>query len=201
MKLQMMFLLLTLGVISSSARAQSKSGKICVWADSEDPGIVMPTQPGGSVNSISGSEASFIQQMIVAGLKADKTNNVVDPCPRTGENIEIDVVIGQFLGGYVASASIEIEGGKAGPIHVSSNVVAAKTDKLLASYEKRTTQTADLTSVVARLDTLERQSRMFKRSRAVVLLVLICVVLMGQMRVKTDGIRPLISTAKSITQS
>jgi hypothetical protein len=118
--------------MSSVARAQSKSGKLCVWADSEDPGVLMPTQPGGSVNSISRSEVSFIQQMIVAALKADKTNNIVDPCPQTGENIELDVVIGQFHEGYVASVSIVIQGGK-GPLHVSSNVVAAKTDKLLAS--------------------------------------------------------------------
>jgi len=70
--------------------------------------------------------------MIVMGLRADKTNNIVDPCPQTGENIELDVIIGQFLGGYVASVSILIQG-KDGPHHVSSNVVAAKTDKLLAS--------------------------------------------------------------------
>jgi hypothetical protein len=57
----------------------------------------------------------------------------VDPCPQSGEYIELDVVIGQFLGGYVASLSIVIAGGKDGPIHVSSNVVAARTDKLLAS--------------------------------------------------------------------
>lgn len=119
-------------VLPSIARAQSKAAKLCVWADSEDPGILMPTQPGGSVNSISGSEVSYIQQMIVTGLRADKTNNIVDPCPQTGENLELDVVIGQFLGGYVASVSIVIQGGK-GPLHVSSNVVAAKTDKLLAS--------------------------------------------------------------------
>jgi hypothetical protein len=134
MRLKIMFVAFILAsAVPSIARAQSKSGKICVWADSEDPGIVMPTQSGGSVNSISGSEVSFIQQMIVTGSKADKTNYIVDPCPQTGENIELDVVIGQFLGGYVASVSIVIEGGKDGPIHVSSNVVAAKTDKLLAS--------------------------------------------------------------------
>jgi hypothetical protein len=134
MELKMMFVVLMLAsVVPSIARAQSQSGKICVWADSEDPGVLMPKQPGGSVNSISGSEVSLIQQMIVAGLRADKTNNIVDPCPQTGENIELDVVIGQFLGGYVASVSIVIEGGKDGPIHVSSNVVAARTDKLLAS--------------------------------------------------------------------
>jgi hypothetical protein len=134
MKLKMMFVVLMLAsVVPSIARAQSKSGKICVWADSEDPGVLMPTQPGGSVNSISGSEVSLIQQLIVAGLRADKTNNIVDPCPQTGENIELDVVIGHFLGGYVASVSIVITGGKDGPIHVSSNVVAARTDKLLAS--------------------------------------------------------------------
>ncbi|SRR5712692_3803717 len=133
MKLAIMFVALVMAsVIPSIARAQSKPGKICVWADSEDPGVLMPTQPGGSVNSISGSEVSLIQQMIVAGLRADKTNNIVDPCPQTGENIELDVVIGQFLGGYVASVSIVIQG-KDGPHHVSSNVVAAKTDKLLAS--------------------------------------------------------------------
>lgn len=120
-------------VLPSIAGAQSKAAKLCVWADSEDPGILMPTQPGGSVNSISGSEVSYIQQMVIAGLRADKTNNIVDPCPQAGENIELDVVIGQFLGGYVASVSIVIQGGKEGPLHVSSNVVAAKTDKLLAS--------------------------------------------------------------------
>lgn len=129
----MVIALMLVSVVPSITRAQSKSGKICVWAESEDPGIVMPTQPGGSVNSISGSEVSFIRQMIVAGLRNDKTNNIMDPCPQTGENIELDVIIGQFLGGYVASISIVIEGGKDGPIHVSSNVVAAKTDKLLAS--------------------------------------------------------------------
>jgi len=133
MRLKIMFVALLLASgVPSIVRAQSKSGKICVWADSEDPGILMPTQPGGSVNSISGSEVSFIQQMIVMGLRADKTNNIVDPCPQTGENIELDVIIGQFLGGYVASVSILIQG-KDGPHHVSSNVVAAKTDKLLAS--------------------------------------------------------------------
>jgi hypothetical protein len=131
MKLTVMFVMLMFAV-PSNTRAQSKAAKVCVWADSEDPGVLMPTQPGGSVNAISGSEVSFIQQMIVTGLRADKTINIVDPCPQTGENIELDVVIGQFLGGYVASVSIVIQG-KDGPHHISSNVVAAKTDKLLAS--------------------------------------------------------------------
>jgi hypothetical protein len=133
MKFKTMFVVLALAVVPNAARAQSKAGKICVWADSEDPGVLMPTQPGGSVNSISGSEVSLIQQLIISGLRADKTNNIVDPCPQTGENIELDVIVGQFLGGYVASVSIVIAGGKDGPIHVSSNVVAARTDKLLAS--------------------------------------------------------------------
>jgi hypothetical protein len=133
MKFKTMFVVLALAVVPNVARAQSKAGKICVWADSEDPGVLMPTQPGGSVNSISGSEVSLIQRLIISGLRADKTNNIVDPCPQTGENIEPDVIIGQFLGGYVASVSIVIAGGKDGPIHVSSNVVAARTDKLLAS--------------------------------------------------------------------
>jgi hypothetical protein len=133
MKFKTMFVVLAMAVVPNVARAQSKAGKICVWADSEDPGVLMPTQSGGSVNSISGSEVSLIQQLIISGLRADKTNNIVDPCPQTGENIELDVIIGQFLGGYVASVSIVIAGGKDGPIHVSSNVVAARTDKLLAS--------------------------------------------------------------------
>src|ERR1017187_3464599 len=100
MKLKMMIAVLILATGGpSTARAQSKSGTICVWADSEDPGVLMPTQAGGSVNSISGSEVSLIQQLIISGLRADKTNNIVDPCPQTGVNIELDVVIGQFLGG------------------------------------------------------------------------------------------------------
>jgi len=120
-------------LVSGVVSAQSKSGKVCVWADSEDPGIVMPKQPGGSVNSISGSEVHYIQQMVVAQLEMDRSNNIVNPCPQTGKNIELDVVIGQFLGGYVASVSTVIQGDEAGPLHVSSNVVAARTDELLAS--------------------------------------------------------------------
>ena len=34
--------------------------------------------------------------MAVAALKYDKSNFVVDPCPQSGENIEIDVVVGLF---------------------------------------------------------------------------------------------------------
>jgi hypothetical protein len=130
---KLFFVVMLASLLPGIAQAQSKSGKVCVWADSEDPGILMPTQPGGSVNAISMSEVHFIQQMIVTGLKADKNNNILDSCPQTGENIELDVVIGQFNGGYVASVSTIIEGEKEGPLHVSSNVVAAKTDKLLAS--------------------------------------------------------------------
>jgi hypothetical protein len=130
---KLLFVIVLASLLPGIAHAQSKAGKVCVWADSEDPGVLMPTQPGGSVNAISMSEVHFIQQMIVEGLKADKNNNIVDPCPQTGENIELDVVIGQFNGGYVASVSTIIEGGKEGGLHVSSSVVAAKTDKLLAS--------------------------------------------------------------------
>jgi hypothetical protein len=147
MKLKIIFVVLMF-VVPTIARAQAKSGKVCVWADSEDPGILMPTQPGGSVNSISGSEVSFIQQMILTGLRADKTNNIVDPCPQTGENIELDVIVGQFLGAYVASVSIVIQGGKDGPIHVSSSVVAAKTDKLLASDIALTYASAKLRAAI-----------------------------------------------------
>ena len=114
-KLRFMSIILML-IVPSIVCAQSKPSKICVWADSEDPGVLMPKQPGGSVNSISGYEVHFIQQLIIDGLRADKTNNIVDPCPQTGENIEIDVVIGQFLGAYVASVSVVIAGGKDGHI-------------------------------------------------------------------------------------
>lgn len=133
MKLKTVFVaLMLMGLLPSFARAQSKMGKLCVWADSEDLGVLIPTQPGGSVNSIAGSEVQLIRQLIIKGLRADKTNNIVDPCPQTGENIELDVVVGQFLGAYVASVSVVIQR-KDGPMHVSSNVVAARTDELLAS--------------------------------------------------------------------
>src|ERR1700739_1022017 len=131
MKLTIMFEALALAsLMPSIARAQSKSGKICVWADSEDLGVLIPTQSGGSVTAIAGSEVQLIRQLIVKGLRVDKSNNIVDPCPQTGTNIELNVVIGQFRGAYVASLSIVLQGGKDGPIHVSSNVVAAQTDEL-----------------------------------------------------------------------
>lgn len=114
MKLKIMFVVLMFA-IPSLACAQSKTGKVCVWADSEDLGILMPGQPGGSVNSISGSEVQFIRLLIVKDLRTDKSNNVIEPCPQNGENIELDVVVGQFLGAYVASVSIVIAGGKDGP--------------------------------------------------------------------------------------
>jgi hypothetical protein len=134
MKLKMAFAVLVISAVAPTlAWGQSKSGKVCVWADSEDPGVLMPSQAGGSVNSIAPSRVQFIRQLIVEKLRADKTNNIVDPCPETGENIELDVVIGQFREAYVASLSFVMAGGKDGPIHVSSNVLAAKTDELLAS--------------------------------------------------------------------
>lgn len=41
MKLKMMFLVLMMAsVFPSLARAQSKAGRICVWADSEDPAFL-----------------------------------------------------------------------------------------------------------------------------------------------------------------
>jgi hypothetical protein len=54
----------------------------------------------------------------------------VDPCPQTGENIELDVIVGEFLGAYVASVSTLIQK-KDGTHHITSNVIAAKTYKLL----------------------------------------------------------------------
>lgn len=55
------------------------------------------TFPGGRENAFPSVETELLE--IVTGLRADKSNNVVDPCPQAGENIELDVVIGQFLGG------------------------------------------------------------------------------------------------------
>jgi hypothetical protein len=62
MRLKLMSVLLFLAsMVPGIAHAQSSATKICVWADSEDLGVLIPTQPGGSVNSISGSQVSFIQ--------------------------------------------------------------------------------------------------------------------------------------------
>jgi len=122
-----------------TTRAESKA-KVCVWVDSESPGTVMAQQAGGSVNSITPEEVAAIQNRAVEVLKTDKSNDVVDPCPKAGDNIELDVVVGRFRGAYVASVSTTIQGGKDGPIHVSSNVVGASSKKALAgdaalSYE------------------------------------------------------------------
>ena len=116
----------------SSIVAQSQpKGKVCVWVDSEEPGSVMAGQPGGAISHVSKASVNHIRQMAVAALKTDKSNFVVDPCPQSGENIEIDVVVGLFRGGYVASVSTT-QGGKEGGIHVSSNVIGASTEELLA---------------------------------------------------------------------
>ncbi len=126
------FALLVAILTSGIATAQPKSG-VCVWVDGEEPGSVMAGQPGGAVLSPTKAAVSRIQQLAVDGLMADSSNTVVNPCPKTGENIEIDVVVGRFRGGYVASVSVTIQGGKDGPLHVSSNVIAASTEKILAS--------------------------------------------------------------------
>lgn len=112
--------------------AITTQGKVCVWVDSESPGTVMEHQTGGSVSSITTEEVAAIQTLAVEALKSDKSNDVVNPCPQIGDNIELDVVVGKFRGGYVASVSTTIQGGKEGPIHVSSNVIAASTKKGLA---------------------------------------------------------------------
>jgi len=122
--------ILTIGV----ATAQSKSnGGVCVWVESEQPGSVMAGQPGGSISPLTKAAVVRIQQLAVDGLRTDKSNVVINPCPQTGENIELDVVVGLFRGGYVASISATIQGGKDGPLHVSSNIIAASTEKILAS--------------------------------------------------------------------
>ena len=131
---RILFVLLVVVLTGSSATAQSKSkGGVCVWADSEDLGSLVPSQAGGSVLPITKAAVGRIQQMTTSSLRADKSNVVLDTCPQDGENIELDVVVGRFRGGYVASVSVTIQGGKDGPLHVSSNVIAASTEKILAS--------------------------------------------------------------------
>ena len=131
---KILFVLLMVIFTGGGAAAQSKSkGEVCVWVDSEDPGPLMAGQPGGAILPLTKAAVSRIQQLAVDGLRTDKSNTVVNSCPQTGENIELDVVVGQFRGGYVASVSTTIQGGKDGPVHVSSNVIAASTEKLLAS--------------------------------------------------------------------
>jgi len=93
----------------------------------------MSSQAGGSVLPITKATVGRIQQMATDSLRADKSNIVLDTCPQTGENIELDVVVGKFRAGYVASVSVTIQGGKDGPIHVSSNVIAASTERMLAA--------------------------------------------------------------------
>jgi hypothetical protein len=105
---------------------------MCVWVDSESLGAAVEHQAGGSVSSVPVEEVSAIQALASKDLKADQVNVVVSPCPTTGDNIELDVVVGKFRGGYVASVSTTIQGGKDGPLHVSSNVIAASTKQMLA---------------------------------------------------------------------
>lgn len=129
---KIVFVFCIISLAAGSAAAQSKA-KVCVWVDSEDPSAVMAAQPGGSLLPVAKAAVGNIQRLAVAGLRTDKANNVVDLGPQTGENIELDVVVGQFRRGYVASVSTTIQGVKDGPLHVSSNVIAASTERLLAS--------------------------------------------------------------------
>jgi hypothetical protein len=108
------------------------TSKVCVWVDSESPGSLMEHQTGGSVSSITTAEVTAIQNLAAEALKNDKSNDVVNPCPQTGENIELDVIVGKFHGAYVGSVSTTIQGGKDGAFHVSSNVIAASTKEILA---------------------------------------------------------------------
>lgn len=116
-----------------SVTAHAATGKVCVWVDSESPGAVMEHQTGGSVSPVTTEEVTNIQALATKELKADQSNSVISPCPKAGENIELDVVVGKFRGGYVASVSATIQGGKDGHLHVSSNVIAASTKETLAS--------------------------------------------------------------------
>ena len=131
---KILFVLLLVVLTGSSAAAQSKSkGGVCVWVDSEGSGSIMASQPGGAVLPITKAAVSRIQQIATNSLRPDTSNVVLETCPQNGENIELDVVVGQFRGGYVASVSVTIQGGNEGPIHVSSNVIAASTERMLAA--------------------------------------------------------------------
>jgi len=92
-KISFVFLMVIL--TASVFTAQSKSnGGVCVWVDSEQPGTIVAGQPGGSIKPITKAAAVRIQQMATDGLRTDKSNVVINPCPQTGENIELDVVVG-----------------------------------------------------------------------------------------------------------
>jgi hypothetical protein len=127
MKILAIVKVVLLSLISVSAHA----GTICVWVDSESPGSAMEHQTGGSVSSVTVEEVAAIQVLANKDLKTDKANVVVSPCPQTSENIELDVVVGKFRGGYIASVSTTIQGGKDGALHVSSNVIGASTKDML----------------------------------------------------------------------
>jgi hypothetical protein len=131
-KILLPFLMVVLGGGSAFAQSQSKS-LVCVWVDSEQPGTLIASQPGGAIQPVASTTIKRIQQLAVEGLQTDKSNAVVNPCPQTGKNIELDVVVGRFRGGFVASVSTTVQGEKDGHLHISSNVVAAGTERILAS--------------------------------------------------------------------
>jgi hypothetical protein len=129
-----LFVLLVVTFNCSGATTQSRpTAKVCVWVDSEQPGSIIASQSGGAIEPVASTTTKRIQELAVQGLRTDKSNAVVNPCPQTGKNIELDVVVGRFRGGFVASVSTTVQGGNEGPLHVSSNVVAASTEKTLAS--------------------------------------------------------------------
>ena len=112
------------------ASAQQKP-KICVWVDGES---TMKLH-GDSIVAPAKSEITRIQRLAVAALRKDDSIAVVDSCPQTGKNIEVDVVVGRFRGDYVASVAILLEGRgeKADtPEYLSSNIIAASGENLLA---------------------------------------------------------------------
>lgn len=125
--IMLLLVIFTVGSISAQTKV-----KVCVWVDSESPGSVMAKQSGGSVKPITKVAVSRIQQMAANRLRIDASNTVLDPCPQTGENVELDVVVGQFHGFYVASISTTIQREQGAPSHVSSNVIAANSEKDVA---------------------------------------------------------------------
>ncbi len=116
--------------VSGLAHSQQKP-RVCVWVDGEST----MKMHGDSIVAPAKSAITRIRQRAVARLRKDDSIAVVDPCPQTGENIELDVVVGQFRGGYVASVSIVLQGMGAKrdtPGHLSSNIIAANSEEVLA---------------------------------------------------------------------
>ena len=122
-----LFAVVVLILFASGLAYTQQKPKVCVWVDGES---TMKLH-GDSIVAPAKSATTKIQQLAAARLRKVDSIEVVDPCPQKGENIEVDVVVGQYRGGYVASVSLVIEHQQGNSL-VSSNVIAANSEELLA---------------------------------------------------------------------